>query len=393
MDRLANGGPMADEILETPAALLHLAEVTPPRLEDALAPFAVSAPRRVVYSGCGDMAFAAETTAALSALGGGGARAERAMDMRWAASRLGPGDLVVVASVSGRTPRSVEAAILARRAGAHVVAISASPDARLANEADALLPLELCPPGDLERHEYAGYQNAIGQTKSYAAVLFVQALIEKRLVVLGDGDASVWAELEGVPDELGAALGALREQVGDAVDGLPAIDEYVVLGSGPWRATAAYGGAKFLELAIRSRAQCIEEFHHLDMFIADERSCLVFLALDAASAGRVDEVVEPLAALGVHRIVLRGAELAADSGGCASIAIGGSTRISRLFQATAAAQLLALLAGQRAGRDVGRWLGGVRTDLMTSLGARTIRASRIEGEDLSRPGSSPSGGA
>ena len=65
--------------------------------------------------------------------------AHRSMDLRWEAGRLGPEDRVVAASFSGRTPRTVEAARLARRAGARVWAITGNPDSPVAKAADRVL--------------------------------------------------------------------------------------------------------------------------------------------------------------------------------------------------------------------------------------------------------------
>ncbi len=381
---------MALEIREQPDALEHVLRTAPARIREALDTLAASRPDglsgRVVFAGCGDMSFAAETVARHAHLEGMGFNAWRSMDARWSSQGVVSTDLVVVASVSGRTARTVEAATLAREAGAAVLGITASPGAALGEVCDAVLPLELCDPALLEQHEYAGYQNAIGQTKSYVAVLLMELALASELG-RRRGLAEPLASIAAVPERLRDSLGGLEESVRAVVSELRASTrDVVVLGSGPWLATAEYAAAKWLELAGSGRARCIEEYHHLDMFVADDATTIVLLALDEASHGRVAEVAGPLGELGAHRLVIRAEGCGAPLEGLPEIVLPECGRIERLFLVTAAVQLLAMYGGAALGRDVTRWLGGCRTDLLTKLGSTTIRASRILDR---RPGADP----
>ena len=78
----------------------------------------------------------------------------------------------------------------------------------------------------------------------------------------------------------------------------------LVLGSGPHLPLARYGAAKFLEFAIPAQAQCLEEANHLDCFVADAATRVIFLAADAASLARTEELLGPWAELGVASLVL-----------------------------------------------------------------------------------------
>ena len=73
---------------------------------------------RIHLVGCGDMDFSARGAAALyrRVVRGGKAVdivAHSSMEMRWDVDDLTARDVVIVASFSGRTPRTVEAALLA----------------------------------------------------------------------------------------------------------------------------------------------------------------------------------------------------------------------------------------------------------------------------------------
>ena len=96
---------MLDEIRETPDALEHLARVTPPRIAQILDDLR-SIPSSVRFIGCGDMSFAAATTAAIEESRGRVVSWSPSMDVRFLGERaLSQDTLLVAGSISGRTPR------------------------------------------------------------------------------------------------------------------------------------------------------------------------------------------------------------------------------------------------------------------------------------------------
>lgn len=377
--------PMAEEIVETPGLAKRLVE----GLAEPITQVANRLARgsaATTWIGCGDMSFAAESVAAFGK--DPSARAAVSMDARWRSKRWSSRDLVVLASVSGRTRRTIEAAVRARQAGARTLAITGSPQAGLGDACDAVVAIDFAPPAEIERHVYAGYRNAIAQTQSYAGVLLAELMLDEAIDAVRRGSAPDWTRFVELPSELASASDRLRSACAKAVSDLDASTDLVFLGSGPWRGTASYAAAKWLEFAIPARAQCIEEYMHLEMFVARRETCLVWIAPDAASAARASEVLGPLGRLGTHRIVLAeaGAVSGSDSDAPARtdaepardvrrIEIASPPGLARLFEVTMAAQWLALCGAAQCGRDVTRWLGGVRTDFMTTLGADTIRAS------------------
>jgi glucosamine--fructose-6-phosphate aminotransferase (isomerizing) len=328
--------------------------------------------KRLHLAGCGDMFFAAEVVSWLARL-----RLElevhswRSMDLRWAAARLGPDDLVVCASVSGRTPRTVEAARAARRRGARVLGITDNDHSPLTGEVDGLVLLETSPRAALGEGPYPGYHHQIGQTKTYTAVLLAEMLAAARAA----GDESL--DFEVIPERVAGALPALSAAIrAGAGEWFAGRRNVAVLASGPHRGTALYGAAKFLEYAIPAHAQCLEEFNHLEMFLADERTLALVLAPDEPSRRRAVEMLEAWEHLGLRSIVIGPG---AQHPGKQTVTLqleGGEPHVSPFLEALAL-QILAYRGAVTLGRDPDRWLGGVRTELLIKTSGVSIRGSEV----------------
>ena len=285
-----------EEIREQPAVIARFLA----RAEESLrAALGDRDPRGLHFVGCGDMFFAAEASAWIAdAELSRPARAWRSMDLRWMAPRLTGEDLVVCASVSGRTPRTLEAALAARRAGARVAGVSDDESSPLARAVDALVPLRASPAESLAAGDYPGYQHQVAQTKTFTAALLAEVAL-----------AAYAAErslnrLAGVPRAVAAANAAVEPAIrAGAAAWFGGRERVVVLASGPHLPFARYGAAKLLEYAIDARAQCIEEFNHLEAFVTDERSLLVLLAPDTPSAQRAAELLDAWSELGARTVI------------------------------------------------------------------------------------------
>src|SRR5581483_4405984 len=110
--------------------------------------------RRVLITGCGDSHVAAIWGARLLSRVGADACALPAMEASERADELGPGDVLIAISASGKTPRVVEAARRARRAGARVIAITDNPAGTVPAEADVRWYLRASPPQTLSSTPY-----------------------------------------------------------------------------------------------------------------------------------------------------------------------------------------------------------------------------------------------
>ncbi len=339
---------------------------------------------RILLVGCGDMNFSARAAAALTRR----AFPEKAipisactsMEMRWEAEALTSRDLVIVSSFSGRTPRTIEAALLARKRGARVVAVTGNLESPLAAEGEDIVFLETGPRERLEKHAYAGYHFNVPQTVTYSAALLAELLLTARLAGLPDE----WTtSLQGIPAHMKTLLESLPEKVGQWVDAsFGGQERIVVLASGPWRPAAMYGAAKFLEMSISSCHQCLEEFNHLELFLTGTESLVIFLSPDKASWIRAEELIDSYKKLGSNRLAIVNDSLVPDSraGGPDLLPIPGLDNVQLFFASILALQLLAVRIGRALGRDIDQWVGGVRTGLIENLSQSTIRGSTVRSE-------------
>ncbi len=323
-----------------------------------------STPRRVWLVGCGDMFFAASAAALhLQLCHALDVRAMRSMDLRWCRQTLLPQDWVVAASVSGRTPRTLEALRLARRSGARVLAISDDPAAPLAREAGEVLILGSAPVQLLRQGIYPGYATQVPQTRTFLAALQV-------FLAAGAHAFDVRLCLNEIPERVERFLDPAEQaamKIAAQWCNAP-LARVTVLASGPTYPLAQYAAAKCLEYAVPAHAQCIEEFNHLEMFVEDERSAVLALAPDSQSLQRWEEL------RGSYRLLgSRCAEWSIGEGGV----LPAVEPLCRPFVVAVAVQWTAVALARALGRDLTRWVGGVRTGEIHPLSQRNVRGSRI----------------
>jgi glucosamine 6-phosphate synthetase-like amidotransferase/phosphosugar isomerase protein len=329
--------------------------------------------------GCGDMDFSARTAAWLA---GAGVCAHRSMDLRWKAKNLHRGDWVIAASFSGRTPRTCEAALRAVKHGATVWGITGNAGSPLSDAVGETLVLDTGPTEELERHPYAGYHYNVPQTKTFTAVLLAELLL---LRAAGCMPKEHGRHLDTLADDMKDHLPAVEKRLEYFMEAsFRPVERIAVLGSGPWRPLAAYGAAKFLEMAVPARHQCLEENNHLEMFVTQRKDLLVFLAPDAASFSRTREMIEPYGRFGALRLILAPSSVTGcekdfvpDDHGAVLVSLPEGNSITRVFTVVLALQVLAAHIGPALGRDINQWVGGVRTPLIESLGQVLVRESKV----------------
>ena len=327
--------------------------------------------RLAVLAGSGDSHIAARAGQyAWQALGGVPSFADDAMtaaryrlDPIAAGQRLRP--LLVAVSNSGEVARVVEAAGRARAEGSAVLAVTASPDSRLARAADAVL-LAAAPP----------FAPAPG-VRSYAMSLLGLYHLAIRIgEVRGrytmDEAGALRRQLAGLADAIEAGLDAAATAAGALAERWAEHSGTDLLGSGPGRASADYGAAKLLEAAgVRGYGQDLEEFAHLHYFAADTTTpVLLVTSSTSAARSRAAEVAKLLETLGRPAATLSdepliGAHLPHAAG------------VAEIFQPLLHIAPLALLADEvmrRRGEEAGR---GGRDGWAESVDGATIRDSAI----------------
>jgi len=330
-----------------------------------------NAGKRLHFIGCGDMCFAAsQVEAVCESLWGVSVRAWRSMDLRWAHRRLTVEDLVVAASVSGRTPRTIEAAVLAQEAGAKVVGITDNPGSPLHDALDDALILGTTSPELLQDELYPGYRNIIAQTQTFTAVLLVELILAAEM-------SGVEYGLEWVPQRVRELAGTLEDAARELAEAFfVGGRQVVVLGSGPHWPVACYGAAKMLEFAVPATAQCIEEFNHLQAFVADAGTRIIVLAADDAAESRAAELVGAWQVVGARSLVLaRSYDFRSEH--ARVFPLPCEDLLDAVICQLVALQLLVATGVAAMGRDPNRWLGGWRTEQVQSMNNQTVRGSRL----------------
>ncbi len=358
------------EIREQPEVIARVLEHAPSRLAELFSPgFSFG----VHFVGCGDMYFAGEAVSwSLRGLRLGKTRAWRSMSFRWPGRRVNPLELVVCASVSGRTLRTLEAARTAQMLESKVIAITDNPGSPIASVADHVIELRTSPPEALEKGEYAGYHHQIAQTKTFTAAMLAELLLGRWVFVREEYRGEL-EPLDGLADYASRVIPQLLENSAAIVP--PAFEDrenVVVLGSGPYRPIAEYGAAKFLEYAIPATASCLEEFNHLEIFLANESTTVIVLVPDEEAKTRAEELLSVWENVGVRSLVV-GPEGAYPGEHSSCLPIEAASGVETLFATTFALQSIAYRAADALGRDVDQWLGGVRTDLLNETSRQTIR--------------------
>jgi glucosamine--fructose-6-phosphate aminotransferase (isomerizing) len=154
--------------------------------------------------------------------------------------------LVVGVSQSGQSPDIVGVLDEANRQGALTMSVTNDPSSPLAQAATISLDIR------------AGTERAVAATKTYSAQLLTFAMLAAALA----GDASRRAELEAVPEAVGAAL-QIEGAIAKAAAEFSQMSHCVVLGRGYHFATALEWSLKLKELTyVVAERYSTAEFQH-----------------------------------------------------------------------------------------------------------------------------------
>jgi fructoselysine-6-P-deglycase FrlB-like protein len=302
---------------------------------------------RIFAGGCGDSAFAPGTL--------GGVFAALNVDVNAATSmalsgftRFKANDTVVLSSISGGTKRTVEAAHVARTAGAEVVAITCGTESALAHAATHTIVLPFTPISRKTPH-----------TLDYTVTLL--ALAQLALWWSGEDPNVVLPQLAEVSAMIDVA-GVEAEVLADAIDPNGKI---FLLGAGPDLSSAEYGAAKFHEaggqIAIEAET---ENFIHGMNFMVEPCDSIVALGNSTAGLRRGRDIV------GGFTGFVACAGIIGEDEGPEGI---WTTEFRRLLQATFTLQRLCLAIADktglvvelpRAGRAFGQRHASIQSDIM-----------------------------
>lgn len=250
-----------------------------------------AAPRRVILTGSGDSFIAPVATQVLFQQH---CQAPVLSVPSLDASRYlapGPGDLVVVVSVSGEVARAIEAAARAKASGANTVAVSAAAASTLATTCDAVAVI----PPPLDR--------SIPHSRDYAVTMLALACILERVA------GTILPQLDTLAD----VVNDLVERSFAALTALPSAPGRTwFLGAGPDRATAMFGALKFWEAAgMEAWWDDLEEFGHGSQLMARPGDRAVLIAA-GPGCQRAREMVPGLERMGLEVLLVGGGGMKMD---------------------------------------------------------------------------------
>jgi glucosamine--fructose-6-phosphate aminotransferase (isomerizing) len=205
-------------------------------------------------------------------------------------------------SFSGRPDRVVEACGLAKQRGARVWAVALDEESPLARAADASF-------GDMGVPiDGAGFQLA-----HLVLALIAIRVAELRGSIPAAFAGELRAALHGSVADMERTLERCGVAAAEAALASPDAGHVLFLGSGPGYGAAANGAARVVEAAgWNSSALDIEEWAHLNRFVAERRSPSVFIVPPGPSRPRAIEILAAARRLGKPTIVVadeRDAEL------------------------------------------------------------------------------------
>ena len=299
------GASLWGQIQTLPALLRDEVWPMEARLRLVLSTPEIYATGRIVLCGSGDSHAAAVATAGqVAALTGLPTQAMSAMEAaRYLPEALGtrPDRLLVLAiSQSGEAARVVEAARQLTARGVRVVAITANPASRLGAAAGRSADITIAPSAPAP-----GVRSYVASMLGVLLIAIRFAEVRMRITMdQAQARRASLAALAGPMDDVLEQSRSILPGLAETWAGFKAAD---AIGSGPEAGTAAYAAAKLLEATgIHAVHQDVEEFHHLNYFVARPREtpALVFWPADSAAGSRLRELMQTLLDLDRPRLLV-----------------------------------------------------------------------------------------
>ena len=291
---------------------------------------------------------------------------------------------VIGISVSGNTPRVVEALRFAQKNGAQTIGITDNPQGRIAAEADHTLFIHASPPETLKTSsyktegakDYTGYHHDVAQTKTYLANLATLSL----LMAFHSQQPTA---LNLIHEAFQLVTTTINQQedfkiIGNKLD--QGVDRFIFVSSGVNGSTGLFGAYKMFEFSLNGFACDIEEYCHTNYFITTENSLVIFIASDFPTFARIKEI-EPVIqeVLDAKTIVLVNSDIYDKSKMDSNYLLVKTPKNENLSPLvfTIPVEFLAYSIARRKGFDTNQFRGGQDTEKYVSGSFQTIRQSKI----------------
>jgi sugar/nucleoside kinase (ribokinase family)/fructoselysine-6-P-deglycase FrlB-like protein len=251
--------------------------------------------RHLWLTGCGDSAFAGlAAEQAFRRHSPIPAHPVHALDLaRYRVRRLPAGSAVIAASFSGKVGRTIEAAVQAKRAGHHVIALTSAPSSDLAQASAETLLLDV---------PTLGFSPG---TSSYVAMLCTLLRLAAELARTGSDGRGLLGELSRLPGQAETTLRQTADVADRAASALAPASWIAFLGAGPNEGTARFGAAKMFEgPQLLGVATNIEEWAHEEYFVTSAGDPVVLINPSGAGHDRGLEILSELRFIGARPVVI-----------------------------------------------------------------------------------------
>jgi glucosamine--fructose-6-phosphate aminotransferase (isomerizing) len=284
-------GVMRDEIATIPGVIADQADQLRPRLREIAERAAADGTTDIVLTGCGDSHFAGVATR-LAFVRDAGLRcvALEALELARYEVRYvppSPPPLLVAVSYSGEVGRTIEATAAADRFGWRTVALTGTPEGRLAGAAADVVVMDV---------PTLGFSPGTSTYIAMLTALLVLAAELARARGRDDGARVLDEGLASAPELAVRTLEVADVSAREAAELIAASAVTTFLGAGPSRATAAFGAAKLFEGPQRyGVVQDLEEWAHEQYFVSGLGTPIVVVAPSGASRDRAGELLAEMA--------------------------------------------------------------------------------------------------
>ena len=287
--------------------------------------------------------------------------------------------LMIPISVSGKTPRVIEAIKSAKSKNCTILSITNNPESPVALGSDYFIYAKSSPiekiktssyKGEISS-KYVGYEHDVPQTKSYTAVQMALLLLSESFQINPN-----YSQFGEIPQVISKVLSnSLIKELG--VKSAEA-SRHIFSASGPNYGNALFGEFKMYEFSLPGFSKEIEEYCHTTYFITEENNPVVFIAPEGESLKRVAEIAPVLRnIIKAKPVILSNKEPNFDYGYWIEIPYAGSEEYS-VIPYGVVAPLFAYWIAKEKGLNVNTFRGGVEQEKYVEGSFYTIRKSKIK---------------
>jgi len=205
--------------------------------------------------------------------------------------------LVVGASVSGEVSRTLEGMLLARKAGAQVLALTATPTSRIARAADVVVDTTQPPFKDPEGMVIPGVRSYVAN--QVGLLLLAIHFGEQRARISHQEADGFRQQIFNLADAIESTIEMNEKRVENLASQWADENEFIFCGSGPGYAAALFSAAKILEASGDAAiGQDLEEWAHLQYFAKKASTPTFVISGGERDGSRACEVVTAALAIG-----------------------------------------------------------------------------------------------